>query len=493
MDMSAFIVQSLLCGMNAAVSAKSHVPSQPCITETEPRHGLCNIKKSERPDGPPHSITQRKVTKVAYAGLLLFTAALFIRPQAWAPLLRGFSLFGFGLMDFIMGFALLAWFAEIGQKGWKFKKIPQNWLMLGLVSAVFMSHMRHTNLGDAISAVGEFGKVFIYYILIASLLTSTRRVKGLISMMVIGCLFMSIHGIMQAHTGAGFGGAAPLIQHGELIRVRAFGTFHDPNDLALILVTCLPFLFGEVLSGENTAPWRFLNLLPIPFLLYCIYLTNSRGGWLALAVMALVFCLIYLRKKFLGIVLGILAVPVVFMLGPSRVGSVTSTGGAVEGRLLAWGYGNRMLKRFPLFGVGRGRFAIFAGENISPHNSFVQCWAETGLFGYFFWVGLIWATLQDGWAFITSKADGPEARRLKELSRAGIAALVGYMSAAFFLTRTFHHCPYILFGLFAAMRNIHMQQIEESAKYFQWSETKYVVALELISIPALWVLVRILN
>ena len=50
-----------------------------------------------------------------------------------------------------------------------------------------------------------------------------------------------------------------------------------------------------------------------------------------------------------------------------------------------------MLKAQPILGVGYGQFVDH--HPLTAHNSLVLCFAETGLLGSFFWVGLFVVTV----------------------------------------------------------------------------------------------------
>ncbi len=429
---------------------------------------------------------------MAYAALLVYTALLFVRPQEWAPLLLGVP-----LLDYVVGAAIILCLAHVLRHGWRVKDAPQNFLMLGLFAATLVSHVRHTFFSAFLETFQTFGKVVLIYFLIASTADSVRRIKGFILVMVLGCLFMSAHGILQAHRGYGFGGALrsqPLIIE-DTVRVRAFGIFNDPNDLSLMLVAALPFLMGTVLNRSSGPLWRLGSAAAMVPMLYCIYLTDSRGGWLALAVMAMAFVFMHLRNKKIGILLAVLAVPLVFALGPSRMDTMSTDDDAVQGRLAAWGYGNQMLKRWPLFGAGKGRFTEFSDDSRVAHNSFVHCWGELGLFGYFFWLGLVLASFKDCWALSRAgpHEDDPDGRALSRLGQAGVASMAGFMSAAFFLSRTYQIPLFILFALFAAMHTVYQQEVRELPGLSSTADWKHLLGAEIISIPGLWLTLRIMN
>ncbi len=504
-----------------------------------------------------HRVLRR--APLAFAALLAYVALLFVRPQEWFAPLRGVP-----LMDYVVGAALVTWLAQLRHSPMRIRSPLQNLLMLGLFLATLMSHVRHTFLELLINTFREFGKVVLIYFLVASLVSSVARVKIVVRIIIIGCLFLTVHGIMQAtsDTHTGFGGHVAMEQ-GEyqvddmgrmhfvrdgLLRVRGFGIFSDPNDLALILVTCLPFLISKALDDkEARMPVRLgAAALTVP-ILYCIYHTNSRGGWLALGVMVGTYFLLHMRRKKLALIVASLALCALFVFGPSRMSGISVSGAAARGRVAAWGAGNRMLKRAPIFGVGLGRFTEFADEGRAAHNSLVGCYAEIGLFGYFFWLALVAATAKDAYALSRlSKSDEPEEEdeewdewasadeeslpaaapvpeglpeegedydypvdgaglpsppteeqveetaELARLARAGLAALAGFMAAAFFLSRTFHLPLYVLFGLFAAMRPIHDRDLGKLPLGFAARDLRYVLAAELLSVALLWMMARVM-
>jgi hypothetical protein len=81
---------------------------------------------------------------------------------------------------------------------------------------------------------------------------------------------------------------------------------------------------------------------------------------------------------------------------------------------------------------------------------------------------------------------------MPRLARAGLAGLVGFLVAGFFLTRTYHLPLYVLFGLFAGMRNTYEREVGTLEGAFAMRDCRYVAVAELLSIPALYVMIRIL-
>jgi len=438
---------------------------------------------------------------LAYAALLLYMAILFVRPQEWMPLVRGFP-----ILDWVVGLAVVTWLGHRMESDWKAKEAPQNYLMLGLFFAALMSHVRHTFFSQLIATFQGFGKVVILYFLIVSLVNSTRRARQLIFVMILGSLFQAAHAYLQWQRGYGFGGDflefRPVYYMG-LVRVRGLGFFHDPNDLALMLVAILPFLFVKIVGRSAGMISRVTSLLACVPLVWCIYQTNSRGGWLAFGIMVLAFVYLHLRSKVFGVALAVVALLALVSLGPSRVEGLNVSDDSAHARLVSWGDGNRMLKRWPIFGAGKNRFQEFSSSGLVAHNSFVHCWAELGLFGYFFWLGLVLGSLKDGYALgkVLREGHGPaeedekraEAAELTEMGRAGAASLVGFLAAALFLSRSYVLVLYVLFALLTALRVIYEKRIGELPGCFVPRDLKLVLAAELVSVPALYVFIRVMN
>lgn len=426
---------------------------------------------------------------MAYFFLLVYVLVLMIRPQEWIPFLQG-QILGFGILDFVVAAILVTWVASIRGRKVTWKEPPQNLLMLGLFFAALMSHVRHTFLAAFIQTFVDFGKIVLLYFFIVTLVNTQKRIKGFIACVVIGTLFMAGHGILQAHWGYGFGAQLPRTIHG-ITRIRAFGFFNDPNDLALILVAMMPFLMTTVVSRFQNIGKRALSALALIPVLYAVYLTNSRGGWLSLGAMGVAFLYLNFSKK-LAVVLAVIMFAALVARGPSRMATLSEDFGASSReRLVAWGYGNYMLKSNPIFGVGKGRFTEFSDERHVAHNSFVHTYAELGLFGYFFWLGLVFSCMKDTYVLSRLESQDRDALEIRGLARATLAGLVGFMAASFFLSRQYVLALYLFFGIAAALRvlgNQHAGKITSSFSFRR--DTRKLVIAELASIPALWLFIR---
>lgn len=188
--------------------------------------------------------------------------------------------------------------------------------------------------------------------------------------------------------------------------------------------------------------------VPCVALCYGVFLTHSRGGTLG----ALVVLMVILAGRFghwrsfvLVAILGASAIAI--GIGGGREFSATDDSAA--GRIDAWSEGLQMLKSQPLTGVGYRQFTEH--NPLTAHNSFVLCFAETGLVGYSLWLSLLGVTLFQLHKLKQLPKDDPVQAYIASRAANLQCALFGYMAAAFFLSRTYVPLLYMLIGLCAAL------------------------------------------
>jgi O-antigen ligase len=185
----------------------------------------------------------------------------------------------------------------------------------------------------------------------------------------------------------------------------------------------------------------FLVLVPAGFFVYGIILTHSRGALIGLV--ALVVAAFGGRLGRIGrttlLVIGLMLV--LFLNKGQR--EVSANEGSAAGRLEAWGTGISMLESYPIFGTGYGTFTQY--NELTAHNSFVLCFAELGLFGYFCWLGLIISTTKQLNAITASDSkvnyDVAFACQILKVS------LFAFLATSWFLSRTYVVTLYMLLGM----------------------------------------------
>jgi len=174
----------------------------------------------------------------------------------------------------------------------------------------------------------------------------------------------------------------------------------------LIAVAASLFLHGT--SRELRIGSGIFLLVAVPSML----LSFSRGGYLAMAAVAIGLALSHRRRWLLlaGLVVAgglVSAIPPIFhriSIEFQNVGGTTFFGRA--GRLELWSATLNMLSHYPIFGAGLSGFAERIGPYwnanhperfIDPHNIVLNFWVETGLLGLFAFAWLLVLVFRISW------------------------------------------------------------------------------------------------
>lgn len=275
---------------------------------------------------------------------------------------------------------------------------------------------------------------------------------------------------------------------GWIVRIRSFGFLSDPNDLAQALVSVLPMLFA--LRGPGRAVRNALLVwLPAAGLLYAVALTRSRG---AIPALGLLLFLAFRRRlgRTLSLSVGLLGGVAAVFFGFAG-GRALSVDDSAEGRLEAWAAGLDMLKSSPIWGVGHGAFTDH--HPLVAHNSFVHCFAETGLVGYFLWLSLLVLTLRGLKRVQESAPATDEGREARRWAQAAHLSLTGFLAGAFFLSRSYGVMLFLLLGLGTAIIDISRGE--------EWGEAgpsplvwiPVLGALSVLSVFGFWLVMKILS
>ena len=381
----------------------------------------------------------------------LFVALIFL---PLADILPG--VFSSGAMDYLAAVVILFAAPKIVH-GVSALRGVESILLLGLWTTVTLSRPMQGWFGGAIPAFVEFSvPALTFYFLIIALkdLRAMRRFAVAIvltALAICGLALSEYHGDANAVEDEETDGTFVMNQvvHSAdsdepvvLKRVRATGTLADPNDLAQFLLVVSPFLLLVWQTGRPVLNC-FLVILPAAIIGNTVYLTHSRGALVGLGAVAGVG--LYRKLGWKGIAIALLIALAVVASGYGGSRSMSWDEESAQGRITAWSEGLQMLKHNPLFGVGFRNFTDF--HNLTAHNSFVLCFAELGLIGYFFWLGLIFCSF----IALRQAAGDPDAATRK-WAGALILSLIAYLATAFFLSRTYAEVFYVIIAMITALR-----------------------------------------
>jgi len=358
---------------------------------------------------------------------------------------------------------------------------PKLWALVFLGLSVVLSIAASGWIGGGLQALYDFLPLPFAF-LVAALNFKTKRHLQIVTItMAVGCAYFIAHGAYDLRNGIDpspyLYGTAPLL------RLRGLGVVHDPNDFAQVMVALLPCTF--LFKKKNFVASLFCVGIPLCVLLTGLYLTHSRGAAVAIMVMIAVAS----RRKF-GNVPAVILAGCIFAsslaLGWSGGRDVSMEAGS--DRMGAWSMGIQMIKSHPFTGVGFMQFADF-NDGLTAHNTVIVCAAEIGIPGFIFWVMFLFSTLREGVTlgnvFTRTKnlsaaeasavaspggihnqyeaamapagsalslyGPGLSEAELRRTTRLLVYALIGFLSAGWFLSRAMSMWLFLLTGMITAV------------------------------------------
>jgi len=379
---------------------------------------------------------------------LAYLVLTIIRPQDYMP-----GLVGVPILPVVLILAFAQWLGSAGKN----LSAPQFVILPIFLLVMLLSDAANDWLGGALEQLEKFGPTVIaFFVLATAVSTSRKRVVITFAVFTLCAMVLALHGVDQFNNGVGWTGMGLS----EDRRIQYVGIFNDPNDLGLLFVTTLPMAL--YLSARGGFLGRVFWFASAALLLYGIYLTNSRGAFLAVMVIAAVYLW---RKRGL---LTSLALSGVGMMGllliPTRAQDISVDEDSAFGRIDAWYEGLHMFLSHPLLGVGAGNFTDY--NDLTAHNSFVLVIAETGFLGYILWLAFVgysflmmlrvlrYQVAVPGQATVpVEKADDASLsvdwERERNIALTLLLALCGMFAAAFFLSRSYTVVMYLLIAIVA--------------------------------------------
>ena len=382
----------------------------------------------------------------------------------------------------------------------KQKIVSREVVLFGAFTAFAMaSWLPHGWLGGVMFVYPKLLPDVVVFILLVCTVKSFRALRLLRMVLVCVTLYMVIAGIREFRSVGSDETLYVMLQHTEgpegdtldVPRLRGAGILGDPNVYGEYLLGLIPLLF--VRRDKAIVRLSYLFIIPFVALLgYAIYLTKSRGALVgAAAMLAIVLWRTSKSKLLMGLAaFGAAAVILAMRFGGGRAVSVE--GG--RDRLDLWSDGLGFFKSSPLWGHGFGSYPDEFG--MTAHNSFVLCFSELGLIGYFLWISFIFLIL---WRLhivvrTTSNELGASTDETELHSWASAVSLSFYvfMVTAFFLSQTYFLELYLLSGMSVAIINMTLLRrgVDDLLPEGNLWPVK-VLAICLASIVAIHVIVRL--
>ncbi|RJQ23906.1 hypothetical protein C4565_10520 [Candidatus Parcubacteria bacterium] len=394
-----------------------------------------------------------------FTGLLFFIFLIVIRPQDFLPGIKGAP-----IVFITMSVLLAVWMMAHQNK--KLIRMPQDKYVSLFFLSIVISTLTAKWITYSIDITIETIKIALIYYFIVTIVDSFDRLIKTTWVIVLLMSVVGFMGILQ-HYGYNITGVEMIFAADKGIwQIRGIGLFDNPNDLAYSVVLVIPFCLGLFLSTNNPIA-KLFSIFLILSSCYCIFLTGSRGGLLALfgcLSLWLFFWIENIRIRKLMILFVCLAMIGAFVSLTQDYRNDKSSMGRVE----AWVAGMEMFKAHPLIGVGKDQFREYHKKD--SHNSYVRVGSELGFLGLYAFIGTLYFT------FISLLKTPYEKIKLKTLNnyRAGYGGYLGaYSIASIFSTRTYDIIFLICVALIGTSSRLVLNEIEEEPAGFQTERCWY--------------------
>ena len=317
--------------------------------------------------------------------------------------------------------------------------------------------------GASFKGVSEgLWKLVLFFVLVCYWCRSLHDARRLIWMCCLGLSCLVLASRITGQTDA----------TSSQERFSGNSTIYDPNDLALILAMVIPLLVFLLATARPITKLVIAGMGAI--CLYGLILTQSRGGFLALAaVIGLLLFRTKLRPSLKFTIAGAVFLIFITVAGTAfwdRMSTIwnprTEYDETAGNRTENWKTALTLMATRP-WGSGYGVCDIAIGEASgrkagrwnTAHNSFLQIGVELGVAGLIIFLSMLARTFRDlrrvQFLYMGSQ-DSPEQYLASMLE----VSLYGFVVGGFFLSQAYSPLLYLIIGLSVVLSR--MAALEES-------------------------------
>jgi putative inorganic carbon (hco3(-)) transporter len=400
-------------------------------------------------------LPRHKLLTEAYISLLLFMVVYCARPEDWIP---GLSNIPLAKIAGIL--ALVAFAFSLGQIR---QRLPNEVIFIILLTVqLFVTvPMSPVWRGGALSTTLDFAKIVIIVPVMVMAVNTATRLRRLLFIQAASVATISAVAVWKGH-----------MREGRLAGVLN-GNYSNSNDLALAIVISLPLCLALLFLSRNVlskVAWAVATLV----MAYAVFLTGSRGGFLALAI-ATAVCLwefaIRGRRTYLLVIVAFVGVVLCLFSSTMLSGRLRGTFDSDNDRASAYDSAEQRQHLFwrslevtvehPLFGIGPGNFPIISDNWHVTHNSYTQMSSEGGIPALVLYVMVLWAGFKNLRRIRKLSGSSKDA---KLFAGALHASLAGFVVGSLFASCAYQFFPYFLVSYTTVLLRAAKEQAARSVR-----------------------------
>ena len=438
-------------------------PGPTVAPRRSPASSTLKAKFSGASTKQPESSGQQRASKsnwtlkrghaLSYAGLVLFTIVLYVRPAEFYPSRLTASI------ALIVALATLGFFlpTQLSLEGTLTARPQEVNLVLLFCLTGLLSIPLAINPPIAWQEFnGTFIRCIVMFIVIVNVVRTKARLKGLLLLALAAGLWLSVEAVNEYRLGL-------ATVEGYRAGGSGGGIFGNSNDMALFLVSIVPIAIALLLGSRSLARKFFFGGCAV-LMVAGIVLTYSRGGFIGLLVALTFFAWKAGQRRRLEIVVvGFLIVAAFLALVPGyalRLASIlvpsldpVGSSEARSGELFRSLY---VAIRHPLLGIGMGNYSReMSYRGLVTHNSYTQVAAEMGMAALVCYTMFIVAPLRKLGQIGRETSEARSNSNYYYLAVGLQASLLGYMFCSFFASVAYLWYVYYLVGYAVCLRRLY--------------------------------------
>lgn len=339
--------------------------------------------------------------------VIAFLVLYYVRPQEWTEALANAH---FVQITMLLGLGSL-FFRDRSLRFADLFRTPHDWAVLGFWLWLVLSS------ATPWETFKDNANIYVFYIVIVQTLYSIPRTSTFVGWWTYLVAFVAALALASL-VGIDPLGSAELTESKMQGRLSLnLGIFNNPNALGHSVVPAIPMVYYYCI-WKRPMSHRVIGFILLAALLTCIYLTLSKGAFLAGAA-TIVATLTFGRPKAAQVT--IIAASLLFgsavLYSLPRMNELdkSKSDAAIQGRVGAFKFGYRMLTT-TYYGIGKGKWAetIQAVENyyIAGHSSYVVVGAELGYPGLFLLCAILYCDLR---TVVTAKTESFDEERIRRM------------------------------------------------------------------------------